>query len=51
MIDGEVNRGIREVLQQFITQMQSQKRVPIPAKSDTVLSTPAISTLDPVASN
>ncbi|CAI7675221.1 unnamed protein product [Penicillium discolor] len=31
MIDGEVNRGIREVLQQFITQMQSQKRVPIPA--------------------
>ncbi|CAG8903595.1 unnamed protein product [Penicillium egyptiacum] len=31
MIDGEVNRGIREVLQQFITQMQSQKRVAIPA--------------------
>ncbi|KAI2723184.1 hypothetical protein DTO039G3_1531 [Penicillium roqueforti] len=30
MIDGDVNRGIREVLQQFITQMQSQKRVPIP---------------------
>ncbi|KAJ5178384.1 FMP27 domain of unknown function DUF2405 [Penicillium coprophilum] len=31
MIDGEVNRGIREVLQQFITQMESQKRVPMPA--------------------
>ncbi|CAI7632481.1 unnamed protein product [Penicillium glandicola] len=31
MIDGEVNRGIREVLQQFITQMKSQKRVPMPA--------------------
>ncbi|KAJ5121584.1 uncharacterized protein N7515_009545 [Penicillium bovifimosum] len=30
MIDGEVNRGIREVLQQFITQMQSPKRVPMP---------------------
>ncbi|KAJ6099219.1 hypothetical protein N7467_000754 [Penicillium canescens] len=30
MIDGEVNRGIREVLQQFITQMQSSKRVPMP---------------------
>jgi hypothetical protein len=31
MIDGDVNRGIREVLQQFITQMQSSKRVPMPA--------------------
>jgi hypothetical protein len=30
MIDGEVNRGIREVLQQFITQVQSSKRVPMP---------------------
>lgn len=31
MIDGEVNRGIREVLQQFIMQMQSSKRMPMPA--------------------
>ncbi|KAJ5347694.1 uncharacterized protein N7506_000947 [Penicillium brevicompactum] len=31
MIDGEVNRGIREVLQQFIMQMQSSKRTPMPA--------------------
>ncbi|CAG8221799.1 unnamed protein product [Penicillium salamii] len=30
MINGEVNRGIREVLQQFIMQMQSSKRTPMP---------------------
>ncbi|CAG7930212.1 unnamed protein product [Penicillium olsonii] len=30
MINGEVNRGIREVLQQFIMQMQSSKRTAMP---------------------
>ncbi|QQK42440.1 UPF0648 protein [Penicillium digitatum] len=36
MIDADVNRGIREVVQQFITQMKSQKRMTIPAKDQKV---------------
>lgn len=35
MINGEVNRGIREVLEQFRTHLQPQKRVPMPLERKT----------------
>lgn len=35
MINGEVNRGIREVLEQFRSHLQSQKKVPMPMERKT----------------